>query len=81
MVKISKIDVESLLSSVNQNLPQVPGCAYKNEIKADYVSHYGGWLFFFYDTFGKVHQPNSYRLDNYEAYYWLKGLLFSLTDL
>lgn len=78
MARITKTDVESMLSSVNQNIPQKPKAA-KREIKADYMPQYGGWLFRYYDETYRSHAISNLRFTNAEAYRLLEGILFNLT--
>lgn len=80
MDRVTKIDVENLLGTINDTIPQVGYIAMRREIRAEYNPHYGGWLFCYYDEKARAHPIWSRRISTKEAHKFLQGILFSLTS-
>lgn len=81
MEHISRKDVESILDSVNKNIPQKSKTIFK-EFKADYASQYGGWMIYYYDGSARARCPFSqFRISHAEAYRFFQGILFSIKSL
>ena len=81
MVRINKKDVELILDSVNRNIPQQSKTIIK-EFKAEYASHYGGWMICYYDGSCRAKCPfGLYRISHAEAYRYFEGILFALKSL
>ena len=81
MISINKHDVESILDSVNRNLPQISRTI-RREFKADYAAQYGDWMIYYYDGSARARCPfRSFRVTHKEAYRFFEGILFSLKSL
>ena len=81
MVKLGKQDVEGIIQRVNRKLPQVSKTI-EREFKADYTSHYGGWLVYYYNETGRATAPIGHaRVSHKEAYRFFEGIEFSLDRL
>ena len=76
-MNINRHDVESILDSVNRNLPQVSRTI-RREFKADYAAQYGGWMIYYYDDSARARCPlGNLRVTHKEAYRFFEGILFS----
>lgn len=77
MARINKEDVERMIRSVNEAIPQKSKTT-KREFAGDYSPQYGGWLLVYYDENCKSHMVSQLRMPTSEAYKFLEGVLYSI---
>lgn len=91
-VTVTQAEVRDLLEEVNNAMPQCKlsqtaaklGIKYPatRQLKVDYYSIGGGFMFYYTDETGKQRTlPSRHRLSTREAYRFLQGILFSINYL
>lgn len=77
MARITKIDVERMVRSINEAIPQ-ESKTNKREINVDYMPQYGGWKIYYFDENCKAHTVSHLRMSTNDTYRFLEGMLYSI---
>lgn len=77
MARITKIDVERMIRSINRAIPQKSKTV-KREIKGDYAPQYGGWVLLYFDEKCRSYTISQLRMTTKDTYRFLGGMLYSI---
>ena len=77
MITITRKTVRELIKSLEREITLTDKC-YITAVHSDYAPQYGGWEIKFTLRDGRKYEITALRLTNKEAYWMLRGVLFSI---
>ena len=77
MITITRKTVRELIKSLEHEIALTDKC-YITAVHSNYVPQYGGWEIKFTLRGGRSYEVTALRLTNREAYWMLRGILFSI---